>query len=162
MICLLILSATMVRAQSNETSERFFLNVGVGGVLIQGNYTPPVYLGIDYMLTPTLSLSGEYTFLSYESIISRQTQYGYMLAMHYHFNKMLRLSPKWDLYAGPVAEFEQTFSTNFGAQDHSSSRWALGMHIGARYFITDRMAINAKIGTGNLGSVGTIGMSVKF
>jgi outer membrane immunogenic protein len=163
-MCIWILGAATVSAQTVEKPDRFFLNAGVGVTpsFASPYLNVPVFLGVDYMLLPFLSVSGEYTFVSDEKHFSRTTRYGYKLGINYHFNKLLRLSPKWDLYAGAVTEYEMIYYSRDVYVDKPYNRPVYGFQVGARYFITDRMAINAKLGSGNVGSTGTLGISVKF
>ncbi len=88
----------------------------------------------------------------------------YMLGIHYHFNDLLKLNQKWDLYAGPVFELENVRTMHMGSHiiPDAYLRRVWGANVGARYFLTDRLALNAKIGWGNIGSAGTLGLSVKF
>jgi outer membrane immunogenic protein len=152
-------SILVLNAQTTLKNDRFHLNAGMGAVIV--NYgRPSVFVGFDYMLTPALSLGAEYTFLSYYSHM-RETQYGYMLNMNYHFNKLLKLHPRWDIYAGPILEYEQRFN-DWDNSNLTHNRWVLGLQVGAKYYINDRVALNLKTGAGNAMSVGTLGISVGF
>lgn len=158
----LMFGVFIINAQIPEKKERFILNVG-GGISLSDNV--PVYMGIDYMLVKNLSLNMEYTFLRSQIPMRTLTAtQAYMLGIHYHFNDLLKLNQKWDLYAGPVFELESVLFMNT-SNHHSPNayfRRIWGANIGARYYITDRLALNAKIGYGNIGSAGTFGISVKF
>jgi outer membrane immunogenic protein len=158
----LIFSAIIIQAQAPEKQERFFLNVGGGVSLL--DYVP-VYMGVDYMFMRNLSLNLEYTFAKeHDSDIYLSVTQAYMIGMHYHFNDLLKLNKRWDLYAGPVFELEsgRKLSTTPKIGRNTFYRRTWGANVGARYFLTDRLALNLKIGYGNIWSVGTVGISVKF
>lgn len=116
---------------SPVVKDRVFINVGAG--IFSSNI--PLYGGFDYAITDDLTLGGELGFL-----FSDRVALGVTGNINYHFNRIFKLDPSWDLYAGANLNtyfFGAPIGINVGAQ------------AGGRYFFSPTTAIHLELGGNN-------------
>ncbi len=160
-LSLLLISSCMIGlAQYALPEGGKQLNVGVG----TSSWGTPLYLGLDFGVHPDISVGGELSFRSY-----RQTFFGEKYSSsiigiganaNYHFNHILEIPTKWDLYAGASVGF---FIWNNSANYKGSGSSGLGFsgQVGGRYYFNDAWAIHLELGGGTV-SGGKLGVSKKF
>jgi hypothetical protein len=158
---LFVLVASISMAQSPLPKGQAQLNAGVG----LSSWGVPIYVGLDFGVTPELSLGGEVSFERYDedwhayhynhSIVSISGN------ANYHFNKLMKIPSNWDLYAGINIGFYIWSSPGDYHGDHSSSL-GLGAQVGGRYYLSKTVGLNLEFGGGNEFSGGKFGVSIKL
>ncbi len=158
---LLVLIISMLFAQTPLPNGKVQLNAGVG--LYSGGI--PVYVGFDVGVPKDFTVGGELSFASYyddwHSRHYHHTVTGISGNFNYHFNRLLNITPKWDVYAGLNLGFYIWNSPNDYEGNHSSGL-GLGLQVGGRYYFTDKFGINLEFGGGNEFSGAKFGISIRF
>jgi hypothetical protein len=148
-------------AQGNLSVGRTQLNAGVG----LSSWGIPVYVGLDYGFKRDVTLGGELSFRSYRENW-KSTYYSHSITGisangNYHFNSLLSLPSKWDLYAGLNLGFYVWTSSN-AYPGNGSSGIGLGAQFGTRYYLTNKLGLNLEFGGGNAFSGGKFGITAKL
>lgn len=160
-IILLTFLSTIVYAQNPLNKGGSQLNAGVGF----SDWGVPVYIGLDYGIDQDISIGGELSFRSYHEDW-RDYSYSHTIMgisgnVNYHFNRILKISRKWDFYAGLNIGFFIWSSPSDYHGDRSSGL-DLGAQIGGRYYFSNSVGINLEFGGGNAFSGGKFGISIKI
>lgn len=163
-----VIHSTSQKTESNKNLESQFytkgdlqLNAGVG-LLSVGL---PLQAGLDYFVTDDISVGveGSYERLN-ESFFEEKYQstvIGIGANGNYHFNRILKIPSKWDLYAGvSVSYFIWSFDQDY-LGDNSNGIGFAGQ-IGGRYFFTNSFGANVELGGGSSTSGVKIGVTYKF
>ena len=141
------------------------LNIGVG----LSEWGIPIYGGIDYCVEKDITIGAELSYRSYnegndywkKNKYYRSSIIGFSGNFNYHFNSALKISRKYDLYAGLNLGF-YSWSTPDGYEGSHTSGIGLGAQVGARYYFSNTVGINLELGTGNAFSGGKFGLSIKL
>lgn len=165
MIAMAIFCANSVKAQFNPYADNVkMLTAGVGfsgwGVPIFARFVAPVADNITVGGGLSYQSKGE----NYFGYKWRHTIVGINARGNYHFNELLEIDDKWDVYAGLGLGYyiwNTKYDDNSGVTiDYSGSGnggFSLGIHVGGRYFINDKIGVNVEFGGGTVLSGGTIG-----
>lgn len=162
-LILFTLFSTNSFAQFNPYSDKVkMLSAGLG---ISG-WGIPVYVRFELPVANNITVGGV---LSYQSKGYNSSVYNYRVSYFgisargsYHFNELLDASDDWDFYAGAsIGYFFASFSGDdfFGSSGLWGNSVSLGAHVGARYFINEKIAINAEAGGGSAVGGATIGVT---
>jgi outer membrane immunogenic protein len=137
------------------------LNLGVG----LSEWGVPFYLGIDYGIDRDITIGGEFSYRSYNenwnNSHSHHNVMGFSGNGNYHFNRLLEIPQKWDLYAGLNLGFYVWSSPDNYDGDHSTGL-GLGAQIGGRYYLSDKVGLNLEFGGANAFSSGKFGITIKL
>ncbi len=159
MLCLISVSAF---AQGSLGEGKFQLNAGVG---ISG-WGTPLYVGFDYGASKDISVGAELSFRSdsetYAGNKYKSSAIGIGVNGNYHFNYILEMPKKWDLYAGLGLTYYSWTYDNNDYRRNNASNFGLGAQVGARYFFTNAFGINLELGGGNAVSGAQFGITYKF
>ncbi len=148
-------------------------NAGVG--FSSGGWGVPLYIGADYGITDDITIGAQFSYASstkkYGTASSKGTWLGFGVNGNYHFNNLLKLDNKFDVYAGVTLaynNFSYSYSgisasvvTSYNFEGNASGIGFAGQ-IGGRYFFTNRFAVNLEIGGGNIAAGGKVGITYKF
>lgn len=137
------------------------LNAGLGF----SDWGIPVYVGLDFGVARDFTLGGELSFRSYRDNYNG-VGYGHNILGisangNYHFNTVLNMTSKWDVYAGLNLGFYSWASSSDYPGNHTSGL-GLGAQVGGRYYFTKKVGLNLELGGGNAFSSGKIGMTFKL
>jgi outer membrane immunogenic protein len=158
---ILVITASVVFAQSPISKGQSQLNVGVG----LSSWGVPVYLGFDFGVHPDITLGAEASFRSYNDRWRdnryRHSVIGIQGNANYHFNTVLNIPSNWDFYAGLNLGFYSWNSPNNYEGTHTSGL-GLGGQIGGRYFFSNNVGVNLEFGGGNAFSGGKFGLTIKL
>lgn len=158
-ICLVSIGAF---AQGSLEKEGLQLNAGFG----TSGWGTPVYVGVDYGIHQDITLGGELSYRSdsqtYESNKYKSSVIGIGVNGNYHFNRVLNIPSKWDLYAGLGLNYYIWSYDNDMYKANDNSDIGLGAQLGARYFFTDKFGVNLELGGGNATSGAKIGITYKL
>lgn len=163
---ILITSALMIVSlisfsQHHLSPKSNQLNLGLGF----SGWGIPVYLGIDHGLSRDLTLGAELSYRAYHEKWNQNTYNhnitGVSANLNYHFNTILNIPSKWDLYAGlNVGFFIWSSPTSYNGNNNSGL--GLGGQIGTRYYFSDKVGLNLEFGGGNAFSGGKFGVTIKI
>jgi outer membrane immunogenic protein len=138
------------------------LNAGLG----TSGWGTPVYVGLDYGVGSDFTIGGELSYRSqsnnYYGSKYKSSVIGIGANGNYHFNRILEMPSKWDLYAGLGLNYYIWSYDNDNYKGSDNSNLGLGAQIGARYFFSDKFGLNLELGGGNATSGGKIGITYKF
>lgn len=141
------------------------LNAGFGF----SSWGLPVYLGLDFGVHEDITLGLEFSYrryrYKYKPYDYNHAVLGFSGNANYHFNRILSLPEKLDLYAGiNIGFYHWIYDPDYYGYDYGSKTSGLGLggQLGIRYFFTDKLAINLEGGGGNAFSGGKLGITFKF
>jgi hypothetical protein len=155
-----------------------------GGLQLNGKlgisgWGVPVAIGVDYGITPEITVGGElsarfynttglkkkgenyYGFPIYETANFTHSIFGIFANGNYHFHKLFKLPSKVDVYAGASLGFFVA-SNPAGYEGSSFSGFGWGIQTGGRYFFTDKFGVLLEIGGGLVGHEIKAGVTYKL
>lgn len=161
----LILGFTLLFGQSPITKGKIQLNSGFGF----STFGFPFYVGADYGAMTDITMGGEISYRSYHDSFSyfdySHNIIGIITHANYHFNSLLDLQSKYDLYAGINIGFYywDSPSNYFYKNDFAhGSGPGFGVQVGARYYLTKKFGLNAELSGGVPLVGGKFGVSYKL
>lgn len=139
------------------------LNAGVG----LSGWGIPLYVGMDFGVHKDITVGFEGSVRFYPETI-RGTIYtsrifGFYGTGNYHFNRLLKIPSKFDVYAGLNLGF-YIWSSPAHYPGSGTSDFGVDAHIGGRFFFSKNFGINLELGAdpyGNLGG-GKFGITYIF
>lgn len=149
-------------AQFNPyTEEVKMLSVGLG---VSG-WGIPIYARFEMPIADNITVGGSLSFQSKN--YSYTTAYKYRITYigingrgSYHFNELLNAPDEWDFYAGAsLGYFIASYSGDDSPVLTGGSTVSVGVHVGARYFLNEKIALNAEAGGGSALAGATIGVT---
>lgn len=157
---LLVGSLNAQRIQKGEAQ----VNVDIG---VANGWGTPVSVGVDYAIHNdiTIGIEGSYASKKYAGDI-KGSWLGIGVNGNYHFNTLLKIPNKWDIYAGATLAYN-SFSYKYNGSDYDyfggeSSGVGFVGQAGARYFFTNNLAVHVELGGGTVASGGKAGLTYKF
>lgn len=166
---LLFVLAMLISASSYAQFNPYSKNVGM---LTAGfgfsSWGIPVFVRYEHPVADNISVGGALSFQNYSEKFAsykwKHTVTGLNGRGSYHFNEILSIPDNFDLYAGASLGyyFWNTKYNGPGQGNYSGSGsggFSLGGHIGGRYFINDKIAVNLEAGGGNVLGGGTLGIT---
>lgn len=155
----LVLFPLWVMSQSPLENNKFQLNAGLG----TSGWGTPVYLGLDYGVGKNLTIGSEVSYRSYESYGFKMTILGIQGNANYHFDQLLDLPSKWNVYSGLSANyFSWSYKDEYAKQIADNTSFGIGIQIGGRYFFNEKIGLNLELGGGNATSGAKIGITYKL
>ncbi|RKS99326.1 outer membrane beta-barrel protein [Flavobacterium sp. 123] len=149
-------------AQAPLENGALQLNAGLGS----SGWGTPIYVGLDYGVGNNFTVGGELSYQSksatYASTKYKSTAIGIGANGNYHFNALLDIPSKWDLYAGLGINYYVWKYDNELYKTSDNSNIGLGAQIGGRYFFSDKFGVNLEVGGGSATSGAKIGVTYKL
>jgi len=137
------------------------LNLGIGF----SNSGIPIYGGFDFGVAKNITLGGEVSYRGYNenwhSNEYHHNVFGISANGNYHFNTLLNIQERWDVYAGLNLGFYSWSSPEDYDGDHNSGV-GLGAQVGARYYFSQKVGLNLEFGGGNEFSGGKFGLTIRL
>ena len=137
------------------------LNFGLGF----GEWGIPVYAGFDVGVAKNITMGGEFSYRSYNEDWKSNKYHHNIIGIsangNYHFNTLLKIPEKFDVYAGLNLGFYSWSSPDEYDGDNNSGL-GLGAQVGARYYFSKTVGINLEFGGGNAFSGGKFGLTVQL
>jgi len=162
LVALLVVISISSFAQLSPLSRgqlQFNLETGLS------NRGMPILVGFDVGLNHDISIGAELSYRNYSTEWGNATYnhniFGFSGNGNYHFNRILGISPNWDLYSGINAGFYH-WKSDRGYDGVGKSGLGVGIQIGARYYWSDFWGINAELKGDNSVRSMKIGLSVRF
>lgn len=155
-----LLAGTQSFAQLAIDKGTKFINVGVG-LGGYGYYTGGGGVGLnaaaDFGVTKNITVGGVIGYRSYGSVSTyKYNSFDIGARGSYHFNELLNLSTdKADLYAGIGLSY---FSFSYGGAFDSYGTVYVPIHLGGRYFFSDKVGGFAELGS----SLATLKLGITF
>lgn len=152
-------------AQFNPYAENAkMLSVGVGA----SSWGIPLFVRYEHPVADNITIGGT---VSFQSKTETYTGYKWQHSIvglngrgSYHFNELLKAPDEWDFYAGASlgyffwnTKYEGSGSTIYAGS--GTGGFSIGAHVGGRYFVSDKIAINLEFGGGTVLAGGTIGVT---
>jgi outer membrane immunogenic protein len=160
-ILVLAFSGITALAQCPLSVGKSQVDLGVG----LSSYGIPVYAGFDYCFYKDFTVGGEVSARSYRDNWHDKDYnlFGVGLSSNanYHFNSLLKIPSDWDFYAGLNLGF-YIWSDPDGYDGSHATGLGLGMQVGGRYYINDKIGLNLEFGGGNEFSGGKFGVSIRL
>ncbi len=160
-VVLFTLLSTNSFAQFNPYSDDAkMLTAGIGA----SGWGIPIFVRYELPVADNITVGGA---LSYQSkgyssggYNWRISYFGISARGSYHFNELLEVNDSWDLYAGAGLGyyFGNVSGDDFFTGTHSGGV-GIGIHVGARYFVNEKIGINVDVGGGSLFGGGTVGVT---
>ncbi len=128
-----------------------------------------IYVGGDYTFYKSITFGGKLSYRENSQTVLRNRFSQSLLVIsvngNYHFNDLLSLPKKWNVYGGLglgyYAWSDVKWNNGFGADDvGESSRPVFDVQVGGRYYFTEYWAVNLELGGGNRSGV-SIGITFK-
>lgn len=152
----LVFSTSVVNAQFNPYSDQSaLLSVGIG---VSG-WGVPLFARLDYPVAENITVGGGLSYQSYSRFgLSGFSLIGIQARGNYHFNELFELtSDEFDLYGGASLGYFIYNSPNDSFDNMGG--FSLGIQVGGRYFLSEKIALNAEFGGGSVISAATIGVT---
>ena len=161
LIIALVISTSYIFAQSTVDKGMKEINAGFG----IDSWSAPIYLGFDYGVYKNITVGAQLTLHDYEEKWLYKNYiidvWGISGNANYHFNELLKISQRWDLYAGINLGFYITSSpAGYGGSIPNS--FGFGAQIGGRYFFSSKWGINLEYGGGSSVNGIKIGVTYRF
>jgi len=162
MLSLILLGfSNIINAQAPVAVRQTQLNAGVG----LSSWGVPVYIGLDFVVHPDVTIGGEASFRAYNERINKNRYNHSVIGLsgnfNYHFDRVLRLPSPWNLYAGLNLGF-YVWNSPPNYIGNRTSGLGLGAQFGVRYFFNNSVGINLEVGGGNAFSGGKIGLTFRI
>lgn len=158
-----------------------------GGLQLNGKlgisgWGVPIIVGVDYGITPEITVGGELSARFYNTTGYKfvEEDFGYGVKVrrakptdfthsifgifangNYHFHKLFKLPSQVDVYAGASLGFFVA-SNPSGYEGSSFSGFGWGIQTGGRYFFTDKFGVLLEIGGGLVGHEIKAGVTYKL
>lgn len=160
-IALFILQAGFIHAQYSLAPGQGQFNAGIGA----STRGIPIYLGFEYGIYQDISVGGTFSFMSYRErylwVKYNHNIFGIYGFGNYHFNTLLNIPEKYDVYAGIHLGFNISVSDkNYPGTFKSGP--GVGAHVGGRMFFNDVFGINAEVDAGYYVSGARFGITMKL
>ena len=160
-ILLSLITALTVYSQSPLGIGNHQLNAGLG----LSGWGVPVYVGLDFGVQKDISLGIESSFRSYNENYTghkyNSSIFGLSFNGNYHFNTIMEIPSRWDLYAGlNIGYFFWSTSSDYPGS--SASGLGIGAQIGGRYFFSRTFGLNLELGGSSTFSGGKFGITYIF
>lgn len=154
-----VMTTPTKQKQKKSEIKNLQINAGFGF----SNLGTPIFVGLDYGVTNEITVGGE---ISYRVISLHDIDYfvaGFFGNVNYHFNKILKLPPKFNAYGGVSLgyyDWSSDIDNNLDNIEHSSGISLYGQ-VGGRYFFNKKFGLNLEIGVGSI-SGGKLGITYVF
>ena len=163
-----VLCSASLFAQGSLEKGKAQINAGIGVT----TWGVPIYAGFDVGVHEWITVGGKVSYRSYGGGRFGGVRYKQSLTTigangNFHFNELLDLPSKWDLYAGLSLGYyiwsDVRWNDGNNTYVYGGEASGLGAEVqaGARYFFTDKFGVNAELG-GGTGTGLTFGVTIKL
>ena len=161
LIFVLFISSNLIFAQSTIDKGMKEINAGFG----LDSWSAPIHIGFDYGVYKNITVGAQINLYSYEENWLYKhyilNVWGISGNANYHFNEILNISNRWDLYAGINLGF-YVINSPAGYGGSIPSSLGFGAQLGGRYFFSSKWGINLEFGGGNSVNGMKIGVTYRF
>lgn len=159
--------------QGSLKNKEIQLNGGIGLTSL----AIPFYVGLDYGVGKEITIGADFSYRGYSDKVSGYYDNSYTIIGigangNYHFNKVLNVPSKFDIYGGLTLNYyiwknssnyvgpsgQQSF---FVPNYSGNSGIGFGLQVGGRYFFNDKFGVNLELGGGSF-SGGKLGITYKL
>ena len=151
LLAFIALSCSIAQGQYALKTGKLQANGGFG----LSGWALPIYVGLEYGYDQNISLGGDLSFSSLNTVISANA--------NYHFVEMLGIEDVFDVYGGVNLGFfirNQRLNPEFLPPYYNNSVPVnMGVQVGGRYYFNKNLAVNLELGGGIAFSGGKIGLS---
>ena len=162
---LLLICLTLFAGKSNAQIEKgtklFDLGIGLS------SYGTPIHIGYEHLITNKIGIGLAVNYTSYKDTgFLDEYKWTFIyggIKGNYHFNELLKLDSKFDIYGGLTLGYWKATLDNDNISSNSNygnSIFFTGQ-VGARYFFNEKFSALLEAGGGNISGL-TAGASLKF
>jgi outer membrane immunogenic protein len=156
-VMLICITASFAQAPLGKGGAQ--LNAGLGF----SSWGTPIYLGADFGVHPDITIGPTLSFrdYNYNYLGAKYSQNLTIIGFNgnYHFNKVLNMPSKWNVYAGLTIGYYIWSSGDYAGAKDSDIGW--NGQIGARYFFSKNFGVNLEFG-GGTATGGGLGITYKI
>jgi len=161
-LAIIFLSVVVISySQSPLSVGKAQLNLGVG----LSGWGIPFYAGVDYSILKDITIGGELSVSSYNENWNGNSYHHNIMGVsgngNYHFNTILNIPRKFDFYAGLNLGY-YAWSSSAGYGGNHTSGIGLGVQVGGRYYLSNKVGLNLELGGESAFSSGKFGVSIKI
>ena len=165
--------ATMAQSKSsfNKGDNLFNVGVGIGSPFFGSGYKSslPVNPSISYErgVTDAISVGGQLSYASSKydggfNYTFKESAIYLGARGSYHFNELLNIAPKFDLYGGASLGYVTvSISDNQSTITGTASGFGFGLYAGGKYYLGSSTAIYSELGYQSLSFL-NVGVAFKF
>lgn len=158
-VIVLVLISSKSFAQYPLANGKCQLNIGLG----LSSKGIPLYAGVDVGIVHNITIGGEVALSKYSSTNAGTTYSSTIIGIeaksNYHFNDLLELNSKFDIYAGLSLGFSKWLSSQI-FPDSDNSKIGIGVQVGGRYALTNKVGLNLELGAANVFNNTKIGATI--
>ena len=158
------LAATCSLGQGSLGKGGKQLNAGLGF----SSWGVPVYVGLDFGVHESITIGPKVSYRKYTDSYFGNDYSQTLIVIgfngNYHFNKLINLDSKWDLYAGLTFGYYLWSDAEINGVTFNGGEGSgvgIDAQIGARYFFSEKFGINIEFG-GGTGTGGSFGITYKL
>lgn len=153
-VVVLVFSASFASAQARYDKGDVLLNAGIGLGYSYFGGGVPILVGADFAVNDVITVGPYFGYTSYGYLSSyRYTSIDIGARGSYHFSELFEIrNEKLDIYGGVALGYSITSSNYdygfYGYSDPYPDRIQFGLHAGARYFFSEKVAGFGELGFG--------------
>ncbi len=161
----LIICFTLFTLSINAQIEKGtnLADIGVGF----SSYGVPIHLGYEHLITDVIGIGATINYSTYnDNGVLEDYKWKFIyggIKGNYHFNELLKLDSKFDVYGGLTIGYWKAILDNDSDLNNTSfgnSAFFTGQ-VGGRYFFNDKFSALVEAGGGNISGL-IAGVSMKF
>lgn len=153
-LCLvaLVSSASLASAQARYEKGDMLLNLGIGLGYYYGNGGVPLIASLEFTASDVVTVGPYFSYTSRGYSGFRYTFMDFGVRGSYHFSELFEIrNEKLDIYGGANLGYAVSSITYDNATYNDNiypSRVQFGLHAGARYFFSEKVAGHGELGFG--------------
>jgi outer membrane immunogenic protein len=171
---LFFLVASLTLGQSNESKKENSyspnlkqLSFGIG----TSDYGVPLSVDLRFSIHKDMSIGPVFSYQSYKYRFFtwewKYTIIGFGGQFTYHFNTLLNMPDKWDIYSTAVLGYYSVKeSSDFQEMNNPSGSISGGVglwiNVGGKYFFNDKIGAMLELGRTNLGGGARVGLAIRL
>ena len=147
LVLFIVLIPFLMTAQEGGAIKKGGMEVNAGfGLWTNKAVIMPLHGGMDFGITDDISVGFDVGWRLYNSVGWSHSVFVLQGRFDYHFNKLIELDNKWDVYAGlQLGPAYVTASSDY-PYSVKGFNFALDGVIGGRWYFSDNIGLNAEVG----------------
>lgn len=158
------------KSNNYSNGADFYINTGVG----INSHGVPFYIGLDYnAVHPDISIGGSFGIHNikhyHKNHYHEYRSWNISFNGNYHFNRIMNIPNNFDFYAGLNIGYYNYKDKKDHYPDHPHDEYShyhsgigVGLQVGGRWFITDKIGLNLQFGGGTQYSSGNFGITFRL
>ena len=151
-VAALVFSATLASGQARYDKGDVLLNLGIGLGYYYGGGGVPLMASLEFAVNDVITVGPYFGYTSRGYVGYRYTFLDFGVRGSYHFSELFEINnEQLDIYGGANLGYAMsrfTYDNAFYDDNLYPSRVRFGLHAGARYFFSDKLAGFGELGIG--------------